>query len=174
MKKIAVTLILIFTIITTQSISAFAYSPATRNGQIWETESNDYLEDATIFYEQASTIYPINGGIRYIEDQDYFVYQCKVTKTRNLRLGYSSNLNVSGATAFFYVLDLTDDNLIFAQSVPTVNGVNVRLNAIKGHEYIISVSLEGPVDEIQDRLDFLGSQNNDIGWRYVLSMSPNT
>ncbi|AEY65550.1 hypothetical protein Clo1100_1308 [Clostridium sp. BNL1100] len=45
MKKSLISFVLILTIISVFSCSAFAYSPVTKiNGQIWETEPNDSLK----------------------------------------------------------------------------------------------------------------------------------
>lgn len=168
MKKSLISFVLILTIIAAFSCSAFAYSPVTRvDGQIWETEPNDYPEDATIIYQQGSTVYPTYGSIRYVYDGDYYLYQCNTTKTRTLRVGRSAGLvKVPDAGLYVGCYDLTTGESICEEHVLVSKGATVTFQSVAGHEYIIYVALEGPVDAIQEDLDITGGQ----GFRYLVSL----
>lgn len=173
MKKSLVSIILILTILATSSTSVFAYTPAIRtsNGQTLEAEPNDYEEDATILWRSTSGTYLCLGSIRYIEDNDNFVYQCTKTQTRTLKLQNNSALRVPDADTYLSILDVTNSNVVVEQHV-VFDGVGIAtqvpFQAIAGHDYIITVILEGPVDAIQARLDYLASINGDQGHVYVV------
>lgn len=174
MKKGLVSLFLILTMVVTFSSSVFAaYTPAIRtsNGQTLEAEPNDYEEDATILWKSSTGTYLCLGTIRYIEDQDNYVFQSDKTQTRTLKLQNNSALRGSGGDTFLAIVDVTANNLVFAQSVVfdgVGTAIEVPFQAIAGHDYIISVNLEGPVDAIQARLDYLATINGGKGHVYVV------
>ncbi len=166
MKKRVISFVLILTIIAAFSSSTFAYSPVTRvNGQIWETEPNDYEEDATIILQQGTTIYPTYGALNYAGDGDHYLFQSKTTQTKKLRVGRSGGL-VDVPDAYFFVgfHDLTTGEPIFTKRVLVSKGLTEPLQLIAGHDYIIYVTVEGNDDEIQESLD-------NRPFRYLLALN---
>ncbi|WP_024833872.1 hypothetical protein [Ruminiclostridium josui] len=173
MKKGLVFLILIVTILATFSTSVFAYTPAIRtsDGQTLEAEPNDYDEDATILWRTSTGPYLCLGTIRYIEDTDNYVFQSPTTQTRTLKLQNNSSLRVTDAYTYLSIYDITANNVVSEQHVEYTGGGEAALvpfQAIAGHDYIITVALEGPVNAIQARLDYLATINGGKGYTYVV------
>ena len=166
MRKSLRFLVIALVMISMMSCMVFAdYSECTIiNGTRYETEPNDVEDDATILD------YPLYGTIADVADSDYYVYFSGATQTRTLRWGYNTSMNVAGAEGYLYLLDLTDDNLIYAQNISLSSSKTVQFNAIAGHIYIIEFNLNGPSDAIQDRLDYLYNLNG-FGYRYVIRVA---
>jgi len=177
MKKGLCTLILIISIVTTLSNSVLAYTPAIRTnvGATLEAEPNDCMEDATILWKNSLNHYVCQGAMAYMDDDDYFVYQCNTTQTRNLNINIVTPIRVGDAKIYITLFDATTNQYMYANSNSVYNSYSADIktfNAIAGHDYIVYAGLEGARDLIQERLDYLVEHTTrNQGFTYNISIN---